>query len=152
MSAQYGLGAQPLHTDGAHLRTPPDVVVLYSATPNSTPTLIWSGTKQSLTSWHPEFAQVGVFTVRNGRESFLASAAEGTRIRFDPACMSPADGLARQAADYFSALPATAHLWDRPDKLLIINNRLCLHARAALEPGDESRAVERLTFAWSQSS
>jgi hypothetical protein len=41
-SAQYGLGQQPLHTDGAHLADPPDVVVLASAHPSPTPTLLWT--------------------------------------------------------------------------------------------------------------
>ena len=33
LSAPYGLGQQPLHTDGAHLPDPPDIVVLISSHP-----------------------------------------------------------------------------------------------------------------------
>ncbi|WP_295818114.1 hypothetical protein [uncultured Microbacterium sp.] len=152
MSARYGLDAQPLHSDGAHLRVPPDVVVLAAAEPNSTPTMLWSATFGGVSEWHPEFAQYGTFTVRNGRDSFLAPAAEGARVRVDPACMSPADGYARQAEEYFQALPTIAHQWSLPDTLLIINNRLCLHARGAIVSGDEERALERLTFQWSDIS
>ena len=35
LSAVYGLGEQPLHSDRAHLRLPPDVVVLHSAVPTT---------------------------------------------------------------------------------------------------------------------
>jgi len=150
MSAQYGVNAQPLHTDGAHLRVPPDVVVLAAAEPNNTATILWSATSGGISDWHPEFAQFGIFTVRNGRDSFLAPAAEGARMRVDPVCMSPADGYARQAEEYFQALPTISHQWSSPDTLLVINNRLCLHARGAIAAGDEDRTLERLTFRWSQ--
>ena len=152
MSARYGVNAQPLHTDGAHLRVPPDVVVLAATEPNNTPTMLWSGTSGGISEWHPEFAQFGIFTVRNGRDCFLAAAAEGARARVDPVCMSPADGYARQAEEYFQSLPAIAHEWSSPDTLLVINNRLCLHARGAIAIGDEDRALERLTFQWSRIS
>lgn len=148
MSAVYGLNAQPLHTDGAHLTTPPDVVVLYSEEPNATPTLVWSLTTNEPSGSLPEFAYTGIFTVRNGRDSFLASAAEGARLRYDPVCMSPADPLARKAAAYFGGVRGNPHAWDTPNKLLLINNRKCLHARDAVAEGDASRALKRLTLKW----
>ena len=148
LSALYGLDAQPLHTDGAHFRVPPDVIVLCATEPNNTPTLVWSNTHQGVTTWHPEFAQQGIFTVRNGRESFLASAASGARLRFDPVCMSPADEYARQTASYLSGLESIAHEWTQPNMALVIDNRLCLHARAKVAAGDERRQLERLTFSW----
>lgn len=150
MSAHYGMGAQPLHTDGAHLRVPPDVVVLYAPQPNDTPTMVWSGISEGMAPWHPEFAQHGVFTVRNGQQSFLAAAAEGAQLRFDPVCMSAADNYARQSVDYFTSRPAKPHYWDSGNKLLIIDNRRSLHARAAVAEGDESRKLERLTFRWAR--
>jgi len=150
MSAQVGFGAQPLHTDGAHLREPPDVIALYSAEPNNTPTYVWSATTKNGTPWHPEFAQFGLFTVRNGRNSFLAAAAEGATVRFDPTCMSPADGYARQAAEHFSSLKPVAHHWDEADTILLIDNRHCLHARGEVSAGDAERVLERRTFQWSR--
>ena len=148
LSAHFGLDAQPLHTDGAHLRHPPEVIALHSTTPNRTPTLLWSPTERGMTPWLPEFAQVGVFTVRNGRDSFLASAAEGAHVRFDPVCMSPADDSARQTVAYFAALEPVSVEWDRPDMFLLFDNRKCLHARAAVEAGDEERQLERRTYRW----
>lgn len=150
MSAQIGFGAQPLHTDGAHLREPPDVIALYSAEPNDTPTYVWSATTKTGTPWHPEFAQYGLFTVRNGRNSFLAPAADGAVIRFDPSCMSPSDGYARMATEYFSALEPVAHRWEEPDSILLIDNRHCLHARGEVAAVDAERVLERRTFQWSR--
>src|SRR3954467_13001904 len=37
LSAIYGRGEQSLHTDGAHLSVPPDIVVLVNETPSATP-------------------------------------------------------------------------------------------------------------------
>jgi len=42
LSAIHGLGEQPMHTDGAHLREPPDYLVFHAERPNRTPTLLWS--------------------------------------------------------------------------------------------------------------
>jgi hypothetical protein len=41
LSAIHGLGEQPMHTDGAHLREPPDYLVFHADRPNR-PTLLWS--------------------------------------------------------------------------------------------------------------
>lgn len=47
LSKVYGMGAQPLHTDGAHLAKPPDFVALWSAEPNLTSTFVWSARHSS---------------------------------------------------------------------------------------------------------
>lgn len=90
LSAVHGLDAQPLHTDGAHLRKMPDVIVLYAANPSSTGTTIWKFGRE-----YPSALWSGVFTVRGNEGSFLAHAYANQRLRFDPVCMSPADQLAK---------------------------------------------------------
>lgn len=158
MSAVFGNGKQPLHTDGAHLQQPPDVILLASAEPNLTPTRVWSGaqpvpgTSAVITASHPEFARHGLFVVRNGRESFLAPAFDWVRLRVDPACMSPADGYARQAAEYFQDLPAFEFHWDGPRKVLLIDNRYALHGRSAVATQDADRALERRSYMWGAAS
>jgi hypothetical protein len=156
MSAKYGLGAQPLHTDGAHLRVPPDVVVLYSPKKNDTSTRIWaSGHRASGVSWRlgrSEAARAGLFTVRNGRDSFLAPAATWERLRVDPTCMSPADGYAREAALAFQQVDAVEVNWEHPDQILLIDNRNSLHARSAVTSGDLDRVLDRRTFNWGGNS
>lgn len=145
MSAIYGLEEQPLHTDGAHLSAPPDVIALWSGVSNTTPTLIWAPASNYR---HPGYVSTGIFSVRSKGGSFLASAMSGGRLRFDPVCMSPGDGLARKAAGYFQGLrqDVVEHHWNEPDTVLLIDNRRCMHARGAVAEGDENRQLERLTL------
>lgn len=41
LSARYGTGQQPLHTDGAHRDEPPEIVLLSAQEPSTVPTLLW---------------------------------------------------------------------------------------------------------------
>ena len=150
MSARVGLGQQWLHTDGAHLLRPPEVILLATRTVSTTATRIWSGVVRgtavgSIIQIPPEDARLGVFTVHDGRDSFLASAWDGF-LRVDPGCMTPADGYARSAESYFQQLPTFDFEWDEPDKLLLIDNHNCLHGRATVTEGDQGRVLERRTY------
>lgn len=145
LSAVFGLGAQPLHTDGAHLPEPPDIIVLFCETTSSTPTVVW---KRPV--WPPEFVRYGLFTVRGNGASFIAPAFDRTRTRFDPVCMSPADAYATEAVSYFAEQRAEAyvHQWDEPNTMLFIDNRNALHAREAILDEDDAknRKIDRLAF------
>lgn len=145
LSAVHGLGQQPLHTDGAHLRRSPDVVVLHAKDPNATATAIWR-----LDQEFPSALQSGVFTVRGDGGSFLSHAWSGQRLRFDPVCMSPADRLAKEARAFLEAQRDAAHihLWTSPNTLLFIDNKRSLHGREAVlaESDAESRVLERATY------
>jgi hypothetical protein len=101
LSAVYGLGEQPLHSDGAHHRLPPDVVVLHSAAPTPTSTVIWTPSYSDVVLYR--VAREGIFTVRGNEESFLAVAHDTKGLRFDPVVMSPGDAFARETAAYFEA-------------------------------------------------
>jgi len=149
LSATYGLGAQPLHTDGAHLPEPPDFLVLASEQGSTTPTLLWRSRTGSAHATPPGAAfRHGMFLVRNGRDSFFSPAITHGRHRFDPGCMTACDSRAQQIVDFFRDQlgSATAHDWPPGPQLLIIDNRCSLHARAALSPGDEQRSLERVAF------
>lgn len=149
LSAIVGLGAQPLHTDGAHLPVPPDILVFSSEDTSTTPTLLWRPQVQPDRARIPYIqARHGMFLVSAGRESFFAPALEGRRYRFDPGCMSPCDARAQEVVDYFagSLQHAIEHDWSSSDQLLIVNNRLTLHARTALTEGDEQRSLQRIAF------
>lgn len=92
LSAQYGKEAQPLHTDGAHLPHPPDIVVLACVTESATPTRLWSRQRHGRFVGFPEFFEHGVFLISSGNDSFFATAADGGgRLRYDPGCMMPCD-------------------------------------------------------------
>jgi len=146
MSAVYGLGKQPLHSDGAHLRVPPDVVVLHSALPSLTPTIIWTPPRRGKVRL-PMASRHGIFTVRGNGESFLAVANERGKLRFDPVVMSPGDAYARESVTYFENARDSAeiHNWNEPDLLLFIDNRRVLHARNEVVDPD-SRNISRLAY------
>lgn len=145
LSAVYGLDAQPLHTDGAHLKRMPDVIVLYAPKPTLTATAVWKLGRE-----YPSALWNGVFTVRGNDGSFLAHALAGQRLRFDPVCMSPADQLAKEAQAFLGLARESAHIheWNAEETLLFIDNRKSLHGREAVhDPSDAaSRVLERAVY------
>ena len=148
MSATVGLGPQPLHSDGAHHFEPPDVIGLFSARPNSTPTVVW--TPAMTPGPLPSFVRHGVFTVRTVIGSFLVTALSASGLRFDPVCMSPGDARARQAVTWFADARSSAEAieWDAEDKFLLMDNRRSLHARERVADEDLGREIERLSLTW----
>lgn len=148
LSARYGKGDQPLHTDGAHIVEPPDLVVLISEATNGTPTRLWSLTpRSSLYVGPPDHVRHGVFLVTGGEHSFLSTAYGRRRLRYDPGCMVPCDARARETVRYFAKeiRRAKEFTWDEPGKLLVIDNRMSLHARASAG-GDPGREIQRVCF------
>lgn len=144
LSAQVGLGEQPLHTDGAHQRRPPDYVILWCMETSPTPTRLWNP-RASIARLDGR----GVFVVRSGGETWLAPAWDGMELRFDPGCMTAADASARRLAATLQApLPAEVKtvVWDSPGKVLLIRNRRMLHGRASVADGDLERKVSRVAY------
>lgn len=142
LSAMVGLGRQPFHTDGAHLRRMPDVVVLAAGVVSPTPTLVVDPGTPTEPQLH------GVFKVSAGRDTFYSAAADSKgKWRYDPGCMKPADERAHAAVRDFDRLTSRAvrHEWSQPDLVLVIANRRVLHARAAVED-PETREVHRVAF------
>lgn len=149
MSAVHGLDEQPLHTDGAHLRRPPDWIALIVEKPNSTPTKLWRPQNGSRpVPWAA--LENGVFLVKNGSERFLASIKDVGRLRYDPTSMTPCDLRAVQAAAFFVTAEADVeeHPWIQENEILLIDNRKALHGRKRVtDPADRStRVVHRLAF------
>jgi alpha-ketoglutarate-dependent taurine dioxygenase len=147
LSGQYGLGKQPLHTDGAHLTEPPDVVVLGANAPSRTPTLVCT-IRASGADLPSEALRHGIFLVENGIKSFLSTAEYGSGIRYDPGCMTAADQRSRVVARFFDHLAsyATPHNWVGGDQVLVIDNRLCVHARAGVDGAASGRELRRVAF------
>lgn len=147
LSARYGMGAQPLHTDGAHLREPPDLVLLACEATSSIPTLLWGRRIIDHQRIHAQGMNHGVFLVANGADSFFRTAVSGQVLCYDPGCMTPCDERARGIARFFAEAGESAieHLWDEPGTVLLIDNRQVLHARAAAEEEPE-RELSRVAF------
>ncbi|MFF2217585.1 Fe(II)-2OG oxygenase family protein [Streptomyces antibioticus] len=148
LSARYGKGAQPLHTDGAHLPEPPDIVILTCATTSTTPTRLWNRQRygHSVTRL-PEYVHHGVFLISSGNDSFFGTAYTGRRFRYDPGCMLPCDARARQTAQYFDDVEkyADQYVWSEPGQVLLIDNRRVLHARASAVQ-EPQREIQRISY------
>lgn len=146
MSARTGLGAQPLHTDGAHLLEPPDLIALTSSQQHPAATLVWHAARSAV-PW--DDLRNGVFRVWDGRRHRYLVAFEDGRITFDPCCMEPLDTRSRRVVSFFaSALEESERfVWDQdPSTVLLLDNRQSLHAREAVNPRDPPRVLQRLAL------
>lgn len=147
LSVSYGLGSQPLHTDGAHLTVPPQLLVLACEEGSATATRWWH--PRMTTRPRPSSALAhGMFLVRSGAESFFAPANDQAGFRFDPGCMTPCDARAQTVVRFFDEVLDEAAVveWSAPNQLLVIDNRHSLHARSAVMDPRELRVLTRVTF------
>lgn len=148
LSARYGKGAQPLHTDGAHMVEPPDIVILACATTSATPTILWNRQRYGhAVTRLPEYVHHGVFLISSGKDSFFSTAYSGQHFRYDPGCMLPCDARARQTARFFIEVEkyADQHVWSEPGQVLLIDNRRVLHARASAVQ-EPQREIQRISY------
>jgi hypothetical protein len=147
LSAKYGYGAQPLHTDGSHHKEPPDIVLLSVEAPSKVPTMLWQFPDLGIPAetWHD--LRHGLFTVRTGSSAFLAPAFNRGRVRFDPGCMTPADSRSGRVIDFFSRMQSEAfrHEWTASGLILAIDNRKVLHARGPAEE-EPDRTMHRIAI------
>lgn len=142
ISSRFGYGEQPFHTDGAHHRDVPEIILLWSKEPSPVTTRMWR--PRTI----PFEETRGIFAVQNGREAWLSSAYDHDGgLRFDPGCMSPLDHFARQLARRLSAPPpgeVTEFRWDRPNLVLLLRNRMILHGRSRVAVDQSSREIQRV--------
>ena len=135
LSAQYGYEPFPFHTDGAHLQTPPDFMLLAAKQEDGgeSPTHLKRLCEPAPPSNGDDMRR-GVFRVDAGRRSFYATcqSADG-RIRFDPGCMAAIDPRSRRLAEaILTGEPDYSHRWTRPGEILIVDNTRVMHARGAI--------------------
>jgi alpha-ketoglutarate-dependent taurine dioxygenase len=154
LSAQYGTGIFPLHTDTAHWRRPARYMLLRAATATcgSRPTLLVDGFQLLTLTATKSYLENAVFSVHNGKQSFLSMIAETTStsrvIRFDPGCMKPKCEIAQKGLNDFNtalqSLPITKIEWAQGDTLIVDNWR-CLHGRSAgLNNDTNTRVLQRV--------
>jgi hypothetical protein len=123
--------------------------MLSAARPSHTPTLLFRlGLYRESFMLSFDWAANGMFLVQNGRDSFFAPVHEHRGYRFDPGCMTPCDVRAHNVVQYMAeaAERAVVHKWSEDNRILVIDNRQTVHARAALVEGDEDRELTRIAF------
>lgn len=151
LSAQYGTGAFPFHTDTAHWRIPARYILLHAVRPGrgQRRTRLIDSRSLRFSSGDVELMERAVFTIRSGRNSFLGSIMSRSErfIRFDPGCMFPAAESARRAErGLVSLLRGAAEVlidW-APGDAVIIDNWRFLHSRADAVIADEDRLLHRV--------
>jgi hypothetical protein len=134
MSALYGTGAFPLHTDTAHWRRPARYVLLRCiASEGARPTLLLELGR--LPSRALAALKESVWVVASA-PPFLCSGYLRSRavkgVRFDRCVMKPRNDAAIAALDFLdgTALCSTIDIEWHPGLLLIVDNWRVLHGRA----------------------
>ncbi|WP_457936909.1 TauD/TfdA family dioxygenase [Mesorhizobium sp. 10J20-29] len=151
LSARYGLGALPFHTELSHRTRPCRYLLLGCIDPGSpaaaTMLLDW----QTL-GFSPEelnLLEATPVLVRSGRRSFYTTilAPGGAFLRYDPGCLEAVDQRGRIALalidNRIAAASPQAHQWRQGD-ILIIDNWRVLHGRSPSDPGSGRRLARVL--------
>jgi hypothetical protein len=155
MSALYGMGSFPLHTERAHWPTPPRFLILRSVGDASDrPTTLLDSYRFALdqkltqellqTPWIVRWDEVSF----QSRVLLPSSSGKGRwHVRYDPSCMVPCDearrGLAERLEQALASLEPEQHYWESGIVLLIDNWRV-LHGRGQSPDPDFGRALERV--------
>jgi alpha-ketoglutarate-dependent taurine dioxygenase len=145
LTARHGLGAFPMHTDGAAQPIPPRWLVMRALAPTKTATFLYDATPAVLDpANHSLLRRPWAVTPGGARQAFYAPTLQplscGWRIRYNRACMHPTAGTAEP--DCLTLLTGLEHHW-RLDQVLIIDNWRMLHARGPVAT-EESRELERI--------
>ena len=154
MSALFGLGAFPLHTDMAHWHRPARYVLLRSVSSTSnTPTLVLDTEDFFTEELREEWAR-SVWKIKKIRCPFLStivSSSSRESFRWDPCCMFPFNKAAKElkpviAETLEGALRTYGHAveWSSPGMALVLDNWRVLHARPAIVDKTERRELQRI--------
>lgn len=153
LSAQFGSGEFPFHTDTAHWVVPSRYIVLACVNPGteSRPTRLLDWRDVSLSQQDSELLKTAAFRVVNGRRSFFSSVLSSKRIfvRYDPGCMVPVDSMSKRVKNFMSGLKnerATKEVEWTTGKVVVIDNWRVLHGRAAADTTSSDRSLIRFTI------
>jgi L-asparagine oxygenase len=154
MSAIYGLGPFPLHTERAHWRVPPRYLIFRSVGEiNNRPTTLLDSYDLILDKQLVRELLQAPWLVQWGNDSFLSPVlrplptSELWQIRYDRCCMTVLDGMQKELGARFehtlSTLSLRYHYW-QSGNVLLIDNRRMLHGRGASTNEDLGRVLERI--------
>jgi Taurine catabolism dioxygenase TauD, TfdA family len=135
LSAKYGLGDFPLHTDFSVNDCPARYIILFCPVQRTAATRIYDGV--GLDTVHVSLAQRGLFRVERNRNPFIAHALEVRSgnffFRFNSDVMTPLDEAARTVVTHLTGHHKLTTLIDwRVTSFLILDNWRCLHSRNAV--------------------
>jgi len=153
LSSRHGFNAFPFHTDVAYWRCPARFLILrcLDVGEGNRPTMLIDAHSWLSDYFFEELLRDAICTVA-GCRPFLAPIAAQTgasakAIRYDGACMRPANARAagpfELLGDLVAKAPITEIRW-RPKSMLIIDNHRMFHSRGVTNIPDPSRAHQRM--------
>ncbi len=161
MSASFGLGSFPYHTDGAYFRMPPRFVLLRMAPGffSQRCTLLLDFLALGLSKESMSILFHDVWVVIGGKSPFLSSIlgslkreySNGILVRYDTCCMKPAHPTFHRSKEMIvdalrKSVPVRIH-WSEK-RTLVIDNWRILHGREDAEVNDSNtRCLERVLVA-----
>jgi hypothetical protein len=155
LSARYGTGAFPWHTDMAHIRIPPRFVVMRSLSKHEIrPTFLFDSKYLCRNEKEEAGLRTEVWLVNGGRGCFLSPILNDTILpgaqifRYDACVMRPMWTGGGQSMALVKALDnqrASAVIDWRPGLCLVLDNWRMLHARAPRpDQPEHERLIERV--------
>lgn len=154
LSATFGTGAFPLHTDTAFWPTPARFLVMLAEGDlrRTTPICAMRKILDSGGDNLLRLIEKSVWIIRGKDGSHygqMTLSTKGVRsgVRFDQQCMKPVNASARDVAAYFDtgdrAVPIE-HLEWRPHTAVVISNWHALHGRGVQPPNEQERTLRRI--------
>jgi hypothetical protein len=141
LSAHYGKGPFPFHTDSANFPLPPRYVLLRLAPGHTSniPTYIHDWQRLDLAESEHKIIKNDVWFVYGGHGHFYTPILNETRVRnrelvrFDQCCMRPATSFTGRSAEILNSRlvggPSERIDW-KPEMAVVLDNWRMLHARA----------------------
>lgn len=151
LSARYGLGALPFHTELSHRTRPCRYILLGCIDPGSpaAATMLLDWRALGFSREELDLLEDAPILVRTGRRSFYSTILSPGRafLRYDPGCLEALDERGRTALalieDRIAGAQSEAHHWRRGD-ILIIDNWRVLHGRSPSDRGSGRRLARIL--------
>lgn len=151
LSSRYGVGAFPLHTECAYLRSPPKYLLLYCREPGlGRPTLLLDSLP--LREYALARKRIPTWIVKSGRppfytDVFSVDSLSRVRLRYDRECMfargKAADAESNVIEDFIASSRAL-EIRAKQRRCMIIDNERFLHGRGSSTALDPSRTVIRI--------
>lgn len=148
MSACFGLGEQPFHTDCATWPVPPRMILFEFLTDSavSTKVLSFSQTEKNLRELRSLGEQVWLYQAPNFKGlygSVFQTEGEQFKFRFDRMAMPENPKGAERVEEALKAIGKTTYVASQRGKWLLIDNQRCLHARTTVPQCSLTRKVAR---------
>jgi hypothetical protein len=150
LSARYGLGALPFHTELSHRTRPCRYLLLGCIDPGlpAAATMLLDWRTLGFSREELDLLEDAPVLVRTGRRSFYSTILSpgGAFLRYDPGCLEALEERGRQAlslvGDRIAGARSEAHHWRQGD-ILIIDNWRVLHGRSPSDRGS-GRSLARI--------